>query len=94
MTDTTAVTDTTPTVTPGPQTSEGKLAIVATVLGVLGTVVPPLADFFSNMAAAYPGAHILVTITSVVSLLATILVTLGYAKARSSVKVAALQAGK
>jgi uncharacterized membrane protein YeaQ/YmgE (transglycosylase-associated protein family) len=75
-----------PAITPGPQTSEGKIAIVTVVLGILGTITPALLEMFTSLKDAYPNSAVLATVASVVGMLVTLLTALGYIKARSSLK--------
>jgi len=79
-----------PTLKPGLQTSEGKLAAVSAVLSVLATVVPPLWLMFSTLADAYPNIRLLAAAVSCLGLLSTVLVSLGYTNARTALKKAAL----
>ena len=92
MSDETTTTPQTDPLAKSTSTLEGKLAIVGTVLGILGAVVPPVWEALSGVAATYPQVRWLVGLVSALGLVTTILVTLGYAKSRAAVKVAAIQA--
>jgi hypothetical protein len=82
-----------PVVTPGPSTSEGKLAIVATILSVLGAVIPPLWIALTDIATKFPDVRWIAGLVSVAGILSSILVSLGYSKTRTALKIAALNAG-
>jgi hypothetical protein len=79
-----------PAITPGLQTSEGKAALVAVILGVLGTALPPVIAMFSELGKSYPNSALLATIASVLAIGLTCLTATGYAKQRTTLKVAAL----
>jgi hypothetical protein len=80
-------------ITPGLQTSEGKLAAVAVALGVLGTIAPALLELVSSLRDAYPHSALLATAASAVGMIVTALIATGYAKQRTALKVAALRQG-
>jgi len=80
-------------ITPGLQTSEGKLAAVAVALGVLGTIAPALLELVSSLRDAYPHSALLATAASAVGMIVTALIATGYAKQRTALKVAALNQG-
>ena len=82
----------TPAVTPGLSTSEGKIALVTTILGIAGSVVPSLWLMFSDLATRMPEVRWLAGAVSVLALLGTILGSLGYTKQRTALKVEALKA--
>ncbi len=75
---------------PGVSTSEGKIAIVFMALSTLGVVAPGLLEMFTNLRDAHPQSAALATAASIVSLIVGALVATGYAKQRTTLKVAAL----
>ena len=84
--------DTASPLTPGPSTSEGKIAIASTVLGVLAAVIPPLWTAFSNLKETYPQVTWIAGIVSVLGVVTTLLTALGYGSQRTALKQTAIQA--
>lgn len=81
-----------PVVTPGLQTSEGKFAVVATVLSILAAVVPGLAALFTDLAVRFPGAVWIGAVVTALGVVGSILTALGYGAQRTALKVTALKA--
>jgi hypothetical protein len=80
-------------VTPGTQTSEFKVTVVATILSILATVVPTLISIFGDLQAKFPSWTWAGPVLGMLGIIGTVLTALGYQSTRAQVKEAASAAG-
>jgi hypothetical protein len=78
---------------PGLKTTEGIAAFATLALTILAAVVPPLWDALSSLSKTFPEVHYIASALSVVGLLGSVIVALGYGKQRASIKAAAVMGG-